>query len=184
MINRTELLLSITSGILDNQTLKKNREKDYYKKAGRPIMTKVRYYQTLPEKYPPSEPCTCSTCRAFCRRPGWWTVDEAANAIQAGYGSRMMLELAPDLSFGVLSPAFLGCERYYAIKELSFYGCNFLRKELCELHGTGFQPLECRYCHHLRKGMGIRCHTDIEKDWNSFAGQMLVKVWKDQYFRK
>jgi hypothetical protein len=48
---------------------------------------------------------------------------------------------------------------------------------LCELYGTGLEPLECRYCHHLRKGMGEKCHTDIEKDWNSLDGQKLVKEW-------
>jgi hypothetical protein len=27
--------------------------------------------------------------------PGWWTVEEAGFAIQAGYASRMMLEILP-----------------------------------------------------------------------------------------
>jgi hypothetical protein len=43
-------------------------------------------------------------------------------------------------------------------------GCNFNQNQRCELHGTGFQPLECRYCHHERRGMGENCHLDIEKD--------------------
>ena len=39
----------------------------------------------LLEKYPPSEPCSCDICVNYCLRPGWWTVDEAKNAIRAGY---------------------------------------------------------------------------------------------------
>jgi predicted ester cyclase len=45
-------------------------------------------------------------CKSYCRRPGWWTVEEASRAIEKGYGPRMMLEMAPGFRFGVLSPAF------------------------------------------------------------------------------
>jgi len=48
---------------------------------------------------------------------------------------------------------------------------------LCELFGTGLEPLECRFCHHLRVGLGEKCHADIEKDWQTLAGQVLVKKW-------
>ncbi len=53
-------------------------------------------------------------------RPGWWTVQEANEALHAGLGKRMMLEMSPDLSFGVLSPAFKGCEAgsLYSIMQL------------------------------------------------------------------
>jgi hypothetical protein len=146
-------------------------------------MTKIRYYKTLYEKYPPSEPCGCIICKAYCRRPGWWTVEEAGNAIKAGYGGRMMLEISPELSYGVLSPAFKGCEGYYAIQKFSSLGCNFLKNGLCELHGTGVQPLECRFCHHSRRGLGEKCHADIEREWNSLAGQKLVKEWLGLYLR-
>lgn len=70
--------------------------------------------QRLYRKYPPSEPCGCDVCRAYCARPGWWTVEQAERAFTAGLGCRMMLEIAPDWSFGVLSPAFRGCERRFA----------------------------------------------------------------------
>lgn len=131
----------------------------------------------LQEKYPPSKPCTCSICRGYCVRPGWWTVEEAARVIRAGYAGRMMLEVAPDLSFGVLSPAFLGCEGNYALQEFASRGCNFYANGLCTLFITGLMPLECRYCHHTRIGMGQKCHADIEKDWNTQAGQALVSWW-------
>jgi len=133
--------------------------------------------KSLYEKYPPSEPCSCEICRSFCLRPGWWTVDEATRAFKAGYGSRMMLEVSPEFTFGVLSPAFRGCEHNFALQQFASNGCNFLSDNLCELHGTGFQPLECRFCHHTRQGLGKRCHAEIEKDWQTPAGALLVLNW-------
>jgi hypothetical protein len=145
-------------------------------------MTRRRHknHRNLAEKYPPSAPCSCEACRSYCRRPGWWTVDEAARALEAGYGTRMMLEMAPGLNFGVLSPAFKGCEKQFACKEYVSNGCTFLADDTCELHGTGHQPLECRFCHHERSGMGPRCHADIEKEWNSPAGRALIVKWSRQ----
>jgi hypothetical protein len=113
----------------------------------------------------------------YCARPGWWAVAEAARAIEAGYAQRMMLEVAPEFTFGVLSPAFKGCEMQLALNEFASYGCTFFTNNKCELHGTGYQPLECRYCHHDRLGMGPKCHADIEKDWNTPAGQALILRW-------
>ncbi len=136
--------------------------------------------ESLAQKYPPSPPCSCSICVSYCARPGWWTVEEASRALQAGYGSRMMLEIAPELTFGVLSPAFKGCERGFAVNEYSSRGCTFLVNDRCELYGTGCQPLECCYCHHDRPGKGLQCHADIEKDWNTPAGQALVRRWCEQ----
>ena len=134
----------------------------------------------LNKRYPPSAPCDCPVCRAYCARPGWWTVAEAAAALRKGDGGRMMLEVAPDFSCAVLSPAFRGCEGNYALREFAGNGCTFLRGGLCELHGTGLEPLECRYCHHLRAGLGPRCHADLERDWRTPAGQALVLRWMAQ----
>jgi hypothetical protein len=134
---------------------------------------------TLSAKYPPSHPCSCDVCKSYCRRPGWWTVDEAAGAIEAGYGKRMMLEMAPDFTFGVLSPAFKGCEVQFAYQEFASAGCTFLKDGKCELHRTGHQPLECRFCHHERVGLGPHCHADLEKDWNTQAGRALIVRWNE-----
>jgi hypothetical protein len=133
--------------------------------------------QTLNDKYQPSEPCSCEICLNYCKRPGWWTVEEAAKVIEAGYANRMMLEISPELSVGVLSPAFKGNENNYSLQIFSKQGCTFLQKGLCELFDTGHQPLECRYCHHDRIGKGIKCHLDIEKDWNSESGKRLIVKW-------
>ena len=141
---------------------------------------KGRNKKTLPEKYPPSEPCACDICLSYCARPGWWTVEEATRALEAGYEDRMMLEIAPELTFGVLSPAFKGCEKNFATNQFAKNGCNFLKDDRCELYGTGYQPLECRFCHHERRGLGPRCHADLEKDWKTPAGQALVEKWIKQ----
>ena len=133
--------------------------------------------KSLEEKFPPSRPCSCKICLDYCIRPGWWTVLEAARVIDAGYGKRMMLEMSPEMTFGVLSPAFKGCESKFALNIYKDNGCNFLKKNRCELFGTGLQPLECRFCHHDRKGLGQKCHSAIEDDWNTPAGQSLVARW-------
>ena len=56
-------------------------------------------------------------------------------------------------------------------------GCTFFKNELCELFESGLQPLECRFCHHEREGMGLKCHLDIEKDWKTKLGQRLIVKW-------
>jgi hypothetical protein len=132
---------------------------------------------SLYEKYPPSEPCSCNACVNYCKRPGWWSVDEARIAIHNGLANRMMLEISPELTFGVLSPAFKGNEGNYAFQIFANSGCTFLKNNLCELFGTEFQPLECRFCHHNRKGEGIKCHLELEKIWKTPTGEELVRQW-------
>lgn len=136
------------------------------------------------DKYPPSDPCSCEICRTYCIRPGWWTVEEAARAYRAGLGNRMMLELSPDLSYGVLSPAFKGCEGSIASKEYASYGCNFLKEGLCELHATEYLPLECRFCHHDRRGMGEQCHADIGRDWNCDRAKNFINRWVNSILKE
>jgi hypothetical protein len=135
----------------------------------------------LAEQFPPSPPCACGVCVDYCARPGWWTVAEAKRALDAGLGPRMMLELSPDRRTGVLSPAFRGNEGMYALNDHAHKGCNFLTPDRrCELFGSGVQPLECRFCHHERRGDGPKCHRALEKDWNSHAGRRLVAQWATQ----
>ncbi len=133
--------------------------------------------KSLEEKYPPSQPCGCEVCLGYCKRPGWWSVAEAARALEAGYGGRMMIEFSPERAWAVLSPAFKGCEGNFALAHFTDQGCTFLEQGLCALHGTGCQPLECRFCHHDRAGLGPRCHADLERDWNTPAGQALAARW-------
>jgi hypothetical protein len=134
----------------------------------------------LEDRYPSSPPCNCEICRNYCLRPGWWTIEQASNAIKEGYSNRMMLEIAPEFTFAVLSPAFRGCEGLIAIEEFSKVGCNFFINGLCELHGTNLQPLECKVCHHAQPGLGPKCHLDIERQWNTSEGQEVVVKWMEQ----
>ena len=89
----------------------------------------------------------------------------------------MMLEIAPEKDFSVLSPAFKGNECNYALQLNSKNGCTFLQKGLCELFGTGLQPLECRFCHHERVGLGVKCHLDIENEWKTNDAKRLIVRW-------
>jgi hypothetical protein len=92
----------------------------------------------------------------------------------------MMLEVAPEGGWAVLSPAFRGNEGFIAVQETSQNGCTFLINQRCELFGTGVQPLECRFCHHERVGQGQDCHAALEADWNTPEGQALVEAWKKE----
>ncbi|MDD3998091.1 MAG: hypothetical protein PHH86_10325, partial [Sphaerochaetaceae bacterium] len=62
----------------------------------------------LYKRFPPSPSCSCSICAYYCQRPGWPLVEEARLAIELGMAGRLMLEFAPDFSFGILAPAFKG----------------------------------------------------------------------------
>lgn len=140
-------------------------------------MQQVRTEMNLNEKYQPSEPCSCEICRNYCLRPGWWTVEEAEKAVASGLAGRMMLELSPERDFGVLSPAFRGNEGDFAWQLFAKNGCTFYRDGLCELYGSGLQPLECRFCHHDRRGLGLKCHLEIAKNWKTKQGQYLIVRW-------
>jgi hypothetical protein len=133
--------------------------------------------KTLQEKYPPSEPCSCEVCVNYCQRPGWWSVEEAKKAIATGYAHRMMLEVSQEKDFRVLSPAFKGNECNFSLQIFSKNGCTFLKKGLCELYGTGIEPLECWFCHHDRVGLGVKCHLDIENEWKTPEAKRLVMRW-------
>lgn len=127
--------------------------------------------------FSPSPACSCDICRGFCRRPGWWTVSEARDAMEHGLAPRMMLEFPSDFSFGVLSPAFKGNEGFFALQEFADKGCTFLHEGMCELFGSAYRPLECSFCHHERLGEGIRCHKALERDWNTKKGRRTVQRW-------
>jgi hypothetical protein len=126
--------------------------------------SKIKRRKTLAEKYPPSQPCTCEICVSYCRRPGWWTVEEAVRAIDAGVANRMMLEMSPDQSFGVLSPAFKGCEVDFALQRYTGRGCTFLKDNRCELYGTGLQP------------WSVASASTIARAWDS-AAMRISKSW-------
>jgi len=89
----------------------------------------------------------------------------------------MMVEVSPELNYCVLAPAFKGNEGDYALQIFSKNGCTFFIEGKCELFGKGIQPLECRFCHHSRMGLGYQCHEDIGKEWNSLKGKKIIVEW-------
>ena len=89
----------------------------------------------------------------------------------------MMLEISPEMTFAVLSPAFYGNERKIAQNIYSKNGCNFYKNSLCELHNTDIFPFECNFCHHDRVGLGLKCHADLENDWFTTEGQSIARKW-------
>ena len=128
-------------------------------------------------KYPPSEGCACSICCSYCKRPGWWSIEQVRTAMRNGYSHRMMMEISPEFTFAVLAPAFKGNEGMIAKNEKAYHSCTFLRHGRCELHDTELFPLECAFCHHDRAGLGKKCHYDIELNWNTPRGQAMVLRW-------
>ena len=137
----------------------------------------------LQERFPPSPPCACDVCRAYCARPGWWTVRQAAHALDAGLGGRMMLEVAPGMAFFVLAPAFRGCEGHIALQLFAGNGCTFHADGACALHQTPHLPLECAFCHHARRGQGQACHDALAADWQTPEGRALVRRWTEAHLR-
>ncbi len=131
----------------------------------------------LYHRFPPSEGCACPTCISFCRRPGWPLVEEAHLAIDAGLAPRLMLEFSPDLSFGILAPAFSQNEGMFALSCFSNNFCTFFDKGSCALFGLVYRPLECRFCHHERIGQGNACHLALAHEWNTSKGKRLVQRW-------
>ena len=101
--------------------------------------------------------------------------------MKAGYSNRMMLEISPERTFGVLSPAFNNCEGSFSYQCFSKNKCTFLVENLCDLQKNGFVPLECQFCHHTRLGLGQKCHSALEKDWKTKAGQFLVEEWAKEF---
>ena len=90
----------------------------------------------------------------------------------------MMLEVAPERTYTVLSPAFRGCEGKLATQTYANKGCTFLgENDSCELHATPYLPLECAFCHHERAGLGKQCHADLQTDWRTPEGRQLVRAW-------
>ena len=131
----------------------------------------------LYDRFPPSKACSCTTCISFCRRPGWPLVEEMHLAIDAGLASHLMLEFSPNLSFGILAPAFFGKEGMFALTCFSNNYCTFFDQGRCALFGLPYRPLECRFCHHERIGQGKACHLALAHEWNTSKGKRLVHRW-------
>jgi Fe-S-cluster containining protein len=125
--------------------------------------------------------CDCARCKHCCEEiPGWFAPTEAVKAIKAGYASRLSAVL--ELSSGVVAlvPSIVGRE---GLPSLFASGrCNLLTKEgLCEIHDSGFKPIECRIGYGCKE-VGPDVYPAIEmmhQMWRSPEGIAAIKLWKD-----
>lgn len=135
--------------------------------------------------------CTCDRCVSACyQAPGWFGLDDAEVAIDAGYAKKMMLDWWEEHDDGdnntyVLAPAVVGFGGRLApdIPEFPFsFGwvkgrCSLLDdKSRCTIHSTGFKPAQCRALGH---GVSLK-NQDAIKPWRTKRGLALIRRWKKE----
>ena len=127
-------------------------------------------------KEPPA--CQCDECKSYCKRPGWYTPDEARAAIEAGLAQRMMCDWWEDSegNIDILGPAIQGYEGRAAPWWPSGW-CTFYHDGQCDVHGT-HKPLECRVAHHAYPPNGV--HGGIAKMWDTSEGRKVVALWEKE----
>ena len=137
------------------------------------------------------ESCTCPTCISACRQfPGLMTPAEAVAAISAGYASRLMEDwLEPSDEFSneeriyMLAPASLGHEGAFApeMEWGDFFfikgQCTFLKNDRCEIHDSGFKPIQCRYAH-CSEMKANPSNYDMARMWDTPEGEAALELWE------
>ncbi len=138
--------------------------------------------------------CTCSACVEACKRfPGWFGLDDAEAALDAGLAKRLMLDFWEEFpeNISILSPASEGCEGDDAPDMPAFaFGwtkgrCVFLSPEgLCLLHDTPYKPLQCRTMISREQPPGEWIDNRAVRDlWDSDRGRALVARWEKEVGR-
>lgn len=122
--------------------------------------------------------CDCEECRHACQEvPGWFTPVEAVRAINAGYAKRM--SAVRERGVYALAPSIAGAEGEITI----FWPgcCNFFTQEgKCEIHNSGFKPVECR------AGYGCRPTPEYPEIgvmyelWRSTDGIKAIELWLEE----
>ena len=137
------------------------------------------------------ESCTCDICRRACLNPGWFSPDEAASVLHAGLAHKLMKDwIEPCEQVGnaeriyILAPASLGHEGKNAPELDDFFlyriigwnkgQCTFLNNGRCDIHNSGFKPLQCRGFFH---GESIDNYT-MAKLWDNTTARAIVDVWE------
>jgi Fe-S-cluster containining protein len=143
--------------------------------------------------------CTCETCISYCRRPGWFTPEEAQMAIASGYGKLLMLDYwvssGDKEDIFLLCPANPGYERQSApevsLLTMALYaavgtsnplysGCTMLSTDnRCGIHAI--KPLECKVAHHAFPDASTGLHEEIAMLWDNDAAQLIVNQWRKHY---
>lgn len=151
----------------------------------------------LREPIRPLRICHCDACVSLCHNnPGWFTPEEAMQAMDAGLAHRLMRDwLEPGRKFGnterlyVLAAASIRCEGQDA-PEFSFFElfmgfakkgrCTFLdEKGLCTLHDSGFKPKQCRESLGCERKAGPD-NYEMARYWDTEKGRAAVKRWETE----
>jgi len=124
--------------------------------------------------------CSCEYCRLACEQvPGWFTPEEASKAIDAGYAPRLSAVVERSTGTVAVIPSIVGVEGKYDIFRPG--RCTFLNKEgLCEIHDTGFKPIECRTGYGCKPSVDYPTLEFINNEWNSNAGVAVIQKWEQQ----
>jgi Fe-S-cluster containining protein len=122
--------------------------------------------------------------------------EEASRAIADGRAGRLMLdwwepsdELGNEDRIYLLCPAAEDCEGCFApigdFLEMALGlfekgQCTFLKAGKCEIHDSGFKPLECRTAHHDREDeeLPLDERASIAAAWMTDRGRQIVAEWK------
>jgi Fe-S-cluster containining protein len=110
--------------------------------------------------------CSCSECRDMCKTRCWPSPEEARKMIEAGLAERMMKEIHyihdVEGEVHVVCPAIPNFGGKGAPWVIARKGCVFFRKDQkCELHGTGYKPIEARLAD---------CRLDAQYDLHNGVG--------------
>lgn len=146
----------------------------------------------------PETKCKCKTCQSMCEHtPCWALPEEAERLIEAGYGSKLMLEYRSrnGKNIDMLQPAIKGRESGHA-PWLPEGRCALLTKsKLCPLHRAELKPLEGRVAtcdaevnsrsdaERFRLPRGWVLRDAIAQRWSSKKAQALVERWKKEFMK-
>ena len=137
--------------------------------------------------------CRCEKCISGCRRmPGLFAPAQATQAIEAGLADRLMAvgyhddrgtyrALAPLTSpkDGVYHPTAI--TPHLRLETASAKGrCTFFTADdRCEIHASGFKPLECASALLCKTSGGdVASNTEIRDAWASPEGRRVIAVWE------
>ena len=135
--------------------------------------------------------CACTQCRALCEFiPGWMMPEEARRAIAEGLAHRLMLcwyTGGGQKRIYVLSPAVAGYEgkigpqAVMSGKDWKRGTCTFYKNQRCEIHASGFKPLECRLALSCDVAIGRQADDahkqEIPRAWDSWRSRRIIKRW-------
>jgi hypothetical protein len=132
--------------------------------------------------------CSCSECRDMCKTRCWPSPEEARKMIEVGLAFRMMKETHyirnVEGEVYVICPAiplFGGKDAPWAVARK---GCVFFtRDQKCELHGTGYKPIEARLAD-CRFETQDDLHDGVGALWGSEEGREVVGLWERAVFAR